>query len=162
MGGANALDYEEKDGFHIEPLLVSDQNLSWNRIKPISNDSLQLKVAKLPEDETGSFVTAVRMNRLINGKEQRIIVASDADFLTEPLLISSLVHSRYNYHFGLWCLNYFTHGQFPPNILRPQSLDNSARIKVEDLSLQKIILYWVIPAVLAVIGSIILIRRKRK
>ncbi len=102
------------------------------------------------------------MNRPVNGKEQRIIVASDADFLTKPLLIASWVHDRYNYHFGVWFFNYFTYGQFPPNILRPPSLDNSFKIKVENLPLQKIILYWVIPALLAVVGSIILIRRKRK
>ncbi len=56
MGGTNALTYKEKDGFHIEPLLVSDKNLSWNRIQPISNDSLQLKVTSLPDDERGSLL----------------------------------------------------------------------------------------------------------
>jgi len=161
MVGTSALDYIEKDGFKIEPLLTTDQKLSWNRLTPISNDSLQLSLEKLPGDESGSFVTAVRMNRTINGKEQRIIVASDADYLSGPQLVGNKP-KRYNYPFGFWCFSYFSYGQFPANTIRPASKDNAFTITSKNIPIQKLILYWIIPALIAIVCSVILIRRKRK
>jgi ABC-2 type transport system permease protein len=161
MAGASVIDVSGKDGFRVSPLLVTDKVLSWNRLAPISNDSLQLKVAKVPTDEPGSFVTAVRMNRTINGKDQRIIVASDADFLTDPQFGGSKPR-RYNYDFGFWCFSYFAYGKFPANTLRPESLDNSFKIGQGNVGVQKWIFYWIVPALIAVLCSVIIIRRKRK
>ncbi len=161
MAGASALEYREKDGFKIYPLLQSDGNLSWNRLAKISADSLQLKVGKLPGDESGSFLTAVRMNRIINGKEQRIIATSDADFLTRFQLFGGK-SKRYNYDFGFWCFSYFSYGQFPVNILRPESQDNTFKIRVNNIPFQKLIFYWIIPTLIAIMCSVVLIRRKRK
>jgi ABC-2 type transport system permease protein len=161
MAGASAMDYQEKDGFHIYPLLRTDSALSWNRVAPISNDSLQLPASKLASDEHGSFVTAVRMNRVINGKQQRIIVASDADYLTKPQF-DGWEPKRYNYNFGFWCFSYFTYGQFPANTLRPESIDDAFKIGASNIPFQKLLFYWIIPALVGIWASIILIRRKRK
>lgn len=161
MEGASALDYKEQNGFRIYPLLVSDKRLSWNRLNPISNDSLQLKVNRLPNDEPGEFATVVRMNRNLDGKEQRIIVAGDADYLSTPLLFG-WDSKRYNYNFGFWCFSYFSYGSFPANTLRPEGTDNAFRITVGAIPVQKMIFYWVIPGVIAIISSVLLIRRKRK
>ncbi len=161
MAGAGAIDFQERNGFRITPLLYTDSKLSWNRMTPISNDSLQMKVDRLPGDEQGSFTTAIRLDRTVNGREQRIIVAGDADYLTKPQT-SPRDPRRYNYEFGFWCFNYFSYGQFPTNTLRPRSLDNSFKIKVAQIGNQKIILYWIIPGLIAIFASVILIRRKRK
>ena len=161
MAGAGAIDYREKDGFRVAPLLRTDGSLSWNRLAPINNDSLQLSVGRRPDDQQGTFITALRLNRTIHGKDQRIIVASDADYLTRPQLMGDKP-KRYNYNFGFWCLSYFSNGQFPANTLRPKSLDNGFRIRLKDLPVQKLIFYWILPALLAIFCSILLIRRKRK
>jgi len=161
MVGASAIDFREIDGFHIEPLLRTSQYLSWNRLAAISNDSLQLKTAKLPNDEQGSFVTALRMDRTINGKQQRIIVAGDADYLSSSQ-IQGYEPTRYNKEFGFWCFSVFTYGEFPPNNLRPKSLDNSFKIKSDNIAVQKMIYYWILPMLIAIACSVILIRRKRK
>jgi len=159
MTGASAIEYQEKDGFHITPLLYTDSKLSWNRIAPVSTDSLQLKVDSVPSDEHGSFVTAVRLNRTINGKDQRIIVFSDADFIPKPARIKP---KRYNYLFAFWNLSSFSYGQFPANTLRPKSIDSAFTITASNIPFQKLLYYWIIPALIAIICSILLIRRKRK
>jgi len=162
MPGAGALTYEEKNGFRIYPLLRSDKKLSWNRVAPISNDSLQMKVARRPDDEPGSYATAVRMTRKINGTEQRIIVTSDADFMSKPQLVEGYPNKRYNTGFGFWCFSYFSYGQFPSNTLRPKSIDNGFSITVDNIAIQETIFCWIIPVLIGIIGSVILIRRKRK
>ncbi|MBB6271879.1 ABC-2 type transport system permease protein [Pedobacter cryoconitis] len=159
MSGVSALNYEEKNGFKISPLLTTNPKLCWNRIAPISSDSLSLKVKELPSDEHGRFVTSLLMERKVNGREQRIIVASDADYLTEAMFGED--PERYNSYYPAWCFGYFSYGKFPANTLKEQT-DNSFKVKVADLGIQKIFLYYLIPGIIIVIASIILIRRKRK
>jgi len=161
LGGASVMEYKEQNGFHIEPLLRTDPNLSWNRMAPISEDSLQLKVGRLPSDEHGQFVTAVLMDRQTNGKDQRIVAASDANYLTKTVIYGGWDPKRYNYDFGFWCFSYFSYGKFPTNTLRPQT-DDKMSITVADLPKQRILLFYILPALIAIAGSVILIRRKRK
>ncbi len=161
MVGASAINYQQKDNFRVDPLLYSSEKTSWNRVAPISTDSLNLNVEKLPTDEQGNFVTAVRMSRTINGREQRIIVTGDADFMSSPQL-AGVNPKRYNFNFGFWCYSYFSYGEFPANTIKPLSTDNSFKIKVLDIQTQKLVLYWIIPILIAIVTSVILIRRKRK
>jgi ABC-2 type transport system permease protein len=158
--GANALDYQEKDGFRVTPLLYTDKDLSWNRLAPVNPDSLQRKVSGLPTDEHGSFVEGVRLERTINGRDQRIFVIGDADFLGGQTLPDN--PKRYDRYFGYWCLSTFSYGQFPANTLRPEDLDNRAQISVDSVWIQKFFFYWVIPGLIAIACAVLLIRRKRK
>ena len=160
MGGGSAMEYKEKNGFNVQPLLVTDKALSWNRLAPISSDSLQLKVKSMPDDEKGSFATAVLLGRNINGRQQRIVAASDADYLTSPMLNGDNP-ARHNYAFGFWCLSLFSYGKFPANTLRPQT-DDKMTVKTADVEGQKIYYYYLLPALIAIAGSVVLIRRKRK
>lgn len=162
MPGVSGLAYENPGNFTVTPLLRSESTKSWNRLAPVSDDSLNLPLARRPDDQTGSFVTAVRMNRSINGKDQRIIVAGDADF---PSSMPSIRGGRpvvFNSGFAFSCFSYFSYGQFPANTLRPESTDRDFKITLEELEAQKLWLYWIIPAFIGVIGSILLVRRRRK
>jgi ABC-2 type transport system permease protein len=161
MAGASYIDVIEKKDFHIEPLLKTSSRSSWNRLAPISNDSLQLNVGKLSGDEYGSFATSLLMKRNMNGKDQRIIVSGDADYLSRRELFGQKP-KRYNLEFGFWCFSEFTYGKFPPNTLRPESLDSSFKIKSMEFPKQKIYYYWIIPGLIALVCSVILFRRKRK
>ncbi|QEC41538.1 Gldg family protein [Pseudobacter ginsenosidimutans] len=161
LAGASAIEYTEQSGFHIDPLLITDKDLSWNRTAPVSNDSLQLNLTRTAGDESGSFVTAVRMNRKVNGKDQRIIVSGDADYLATPQLSGSKP-ARYNYLYGTWSFSYFTEGKFPANVYSDESIDNKFKITVDSIPTFKLIFYWIIPAIIGVICSVIIIRRKRK
>lgn len=162
MGGASAIDYKEQNGFHIVPLLYTDAKKSWNRVAPINQDSLKAKtIQRLPNDEQGSFTTAVLMQRELNGKDQRIIVASDADYLTQTMGIPPRNPTRYNSQFGFYCFSYFSYGTFPANTIRPQT-DDAMSINLQNLVWQKIMLFYIIPGIIAILGSVILIRRRRK
>lgn len=160
MVGADPLEYREKDGFHVEPMLTTDSVLSWNRVAPVNPDSLQLKVGRLPSDEHHRFVTSVMLQRNIHSKDQQIIVSSDADYLTKTAF-DGWDPRRFNFDFAFWGFSRFSYGKFPANTLRPQT-DDTVSIKVADLPFQRILFVYIFPAIVAVIGSIILIRRKRK
>lgn len=162
MSGASVLEFnQDSSEFEVTPLLSTDPKLSWNRVTPIDPDSLNVRISKQSGEEQGSFATVIKMERKVGNREQRIIVSSDADYLTEPMFkITS--PKTYNYLFGFYSFSYFTYNQFPANTIRPDSKDNSFKIKVADIAKQKLVLYWIIPAMIAVIGAFIIIRRKRK
>ncbi|MBO9632165.1 MAG: Gldg family protein [Chitinophagaceae bacterium] len=161
LGGSGSFDYVQKDGFLVEPLLKTNPQLIWNRIRPVSADSLQLKLSRLSEDESSSFLPALKLTRMLNGKEQRIFVAADADYLSESYLIGRNP-VRYNYGFGFWCFSQFSYGRYPANTVRPFGKDVTFKIQASAIPWQKKILYWIIPAIIGLAGSALLIRRKRK
>lgn len=161
MPGVSALDFSKGNGFDVYPLLYTDSSKSWNRLAPISEDSLQLPVSHRPNDEAGSFVTAVRLDRSVNGRQQRIIVSGDADYLSSGDLFGA-GDERTNYDFGFAVFTPFTYGMFPANTLKDESIDNAFTIHVKDISVQSTLFYWVIPIIIGLFASILLIRRRRK
>lgn len=162
MPGACGLTVNPTSGFIATPLLYSEAVKSWNRLAPVSDDSLNLPLGHRPDDQPGSFITALRLNRTINGKEQRIIVAGDADFPSSEPAVRGNVPNRNNSGFAFCCFSYFSYGVFPANTLRPESTDRNFSITADDLETQKFWLFWVLPGFLGILGSVIIIRRKRK
>jgi len=160
MKGASVLTYKEINGFAVEPLLITDSVISWNRTRPISEDSLDFNVSVLPDDQRGRFVTSLLMKRSINNRQQRIIVSSDADYLSNDR--TGFSPPTYNQEFAFWPFSYFTYGQFPANTLHPEDIDTGFHVTSEDMPAQEILLYYIVPGILLLLGTIILIRRKRK
>ncbi|MBO9631580.1 MAG: Gldg family protein [Chitinophagaceae bacterium] len=161
LGGSGSFDYVQKDGFLMEPLLRTDPKLCWNRLQPVKPDSMHFKLTKLPDDETGTFIPALKLKRTVKGREQRIFVVADADFPTSNYT-NIFNPKQYNFKFGFWCLSQFSYGRYPANTVRPLAKDNKFRIDAKNILVQKKIMVWVIPILIALAGSFILIRRKRK
>ncbi|WEK37517.1 MAG: Gldg family protein [Candidatus Pseudobacter hemicellulosilyticus] len=157
--GAGVLEYQARDGFRVDPLLRTRRQDGWNRLDPVSDDELLLRLEKRPNDETGDFLTAVRLTRQQGGRQQRIFVMSDADCLLTLFIPGP---RSYNYVFGFWCFSQFAYGQFPANTMRPDSPDRTFTIVVDDIDNRKTLLYWIIPGVIALFSALLLIRRKRK
>lgn len=112
-------------------------------------------------DQRGPLPAVVGLTRTINGKEQRIVVAGDADFLSNAEL------GRYNlktcnFDFGTAIFSWFTHGEFPIDTSRPPSQDKRLSITDSGLTFLKVMLMGVLPGLLLAFGSVLLIRRKRK
>jgi ABC-2 type transport system permease protein len=156
MRGAGTLSYQEKNGFKISTLLITDSTKSWNRIAPIEKDSLIKQVAKRHDDENGSFVTSILLERAINDKNQKIIVSSDADYLTR------LKGNSWGSAFGFYGLGYFTNNSFPIDTRHPESLDDEFYIERKDVKIYRIIFNGVMPVTIGIFGIVLLMRRRRK
>jgi ABC-2 type transport system permease protein len=112
-------------------------------------------------DQTGPLPVAVGLSRSINGKEQRIVVAGDADFLSNSELARQNIRTA-NFDFSTAIFSWFTHGQFPIDGYRPPSLDKRLTLTDGGLSFLKILLLGILPGLVLLIAAITLIRRKRK
>lgn len=110
-------------------------------------------------DVKGPLTTAISLTRRINGKEQRIVVTGDADFLGTKELKR---YGRSNFVFGTSLFSWLSYGDFPIDASRPDARDKRVTVTMDQVERLRVIYIWVIPAVLLAFAAVLLIRRKRK
>lgn len=159
MPGAAGLTYQTNGPFKITPLLVTDEQVSWNKKGKLVLDSADVVFSAVNGDEKRSVPTALALTRNINGKEQRVVITGDADFLSSAELRR---WGGANADFNTPLMGWFTYGQFPIDTSRPGSKDNRINLTYKGMLNLKIILLGVLPGLLAILATIFLIRRKRK
>jgi ABC-2 type transport system permease protein len=136
-------------------------------MSPTSGDSKQdpawkgLSFSPGQGDEKGSMPVALGLSRTINGKQQRIVVSGDADFLSNSELSRSNIQTG-NFDFSTGVFSWFSNGKFPIDSYRPPSHDRRLTLTDSGFYVLKVMLLGVLPGILVVIGAIVLIRRKRK
>lgn len=112
-------------------------------------------------DQPGPLTTAIALTRTINGKQQRIVVTGDADFLSNAELARYTPRTS-NFDFSTALFSWFSNGEFPIDTSRPPSKDKSITLTSGGMVALKWLLLGILPGMLLVAGTIILIRRKRK
>ena len=191
MPGVAGLKYTPTAGFTMQPLLVTNPDLSWNKkgkldlelitnsdatgytrskVKTIEEDDKgtgkksEIGTLKfLPEegDEQGSFVTALSLSRKINNREQRIIVTGDADFMSNAELGRLNMRSA-NFDFNTALFKWLSNGEFPVDTSRPMTKDRRVTVDLAEANFLRMLYVWILPALLALVSTIFLMRRKRK
>jgi ABC-2 type transport system permease protein len=111
-------------------------------------------------DESGAQATALALTRTINGKQQRIIVTGDADFMSNAEL--KRMGRTANFGFNTALFGWFTYGAFPIDSSRPPAPDTRLRLSASGLSVLKWLFMGILPAILLVSAAVLLLRRKRK
>ena len=112
-------------------------------------------------DQSGPLTTAIALTRTINGKQQRIVVTGDADFLSNAELARYTPRTS-NFDFSTALFSWFGNGEFPIDTSRPPSKDKSITLTSGGMVALQWLLLGILPGLLLVAGTIILIRRKRK
>ncbi|SEL92870.1 Gldg family protein [Parapedobacter koreensis] len=160
MPGAVGLVYRDTAGFVTAPVLETDGRYTWNRTA-----SFDLKTGRVvfdpAVDRKQRAIVAVATVRQLPGKEQRIVVTGDADFLSKG------EWSRYNVRtgnaeLGTQLLRWFSHGEYPPDTRRPAPIDNRIRYDKAQFAGARVLTGVLLPSVLALGGTLIIIRRRRK
>lgn len=109
---------------------------------------------KEPPKRTSAFAACMAFYRTINHKDQRIIVMGDADWAANTQVLA--------HGLAVKLYSWLTNGEFPVYFEKPEPEDNLLRITSPSAEAFKTIFLWIFPAALALAGTIILIRRKRK
>jgi ABC-2 type transport system permease protein len=161
MPGVVGLSYTHNGPYDIQPLLMTDGKLSWNKKGRLVTDSADIIYSAADGDEKASIPTALRLTRKVNGKEQRIIVTGDADFLSNAELGRGSVRTA-NFHFNTALFGWFTYGQFPIDATRPKSRDTRLSLTGAGITRLKILFLGILPGLLLLLAAVLLIRRKKK
>lgn len=162
MKGATALSYQTKGPFDIQSLLVTNPDVSWLKMKKFSADSAEVKYVAADGDKKATFPTLLALSRNINGKSQRIIVAGNADFLSNLGLQRRVGQIPANSAIGVGLFSWFSNGQFPIDTSKPDSKDVKLKTNAKQIFYLKIATMGILPGLLLLGAAIFLIRRNRK
>lgn len=155
ISGATGLVIAGNGPFKAETLLkAADTAAAWVKMGPVVTDSAAPVFSPRAGDIKGNFPVATMLTRNINGKQQRIIVSSDADWASNLYKGSK----PYGQAFFSWLDN----NKFPIYDPFKAYQDNLLLITRKGAGILKTLYIWVFPALLLICASILLIRRKRK
>ncbi|HMR18652.1 MAG TPA: Gldg family protein, partial [Sphingobacterium sp.] len=158
--GATSLSYQDTAGFQIRPVLETDQRYVWNKL-----GQFDLKTEKIAfqsgVDNKVQLPVAVALTRQLGEREQRIFIAGDADIFSKGEL------GRYNVRNGnhdltTQLLRWYSYDEYPPDTERPKPIDHRLRVNKTQVNGIRIATVFVVPILLALWGTLIIIRRKRK
>ncbi|MET3880487.1 hypothetical protein [Chitinophaga sp. OAE865] len=157
MSGAASVVATDTNGFKPKPLFITRPGKDWLKKGALVTDSAAPVFNPLEGDTKAPFyATAVASSRRVGEKEQRIIVCGDADFL-------STVRQKGAFTFvsrEMFCwLNYEAFPIYGPQV---QPNDALLRLTLTGANTVYVLFVWIIPALVALMGTILLIRRKRQ
>lgn len=153
---AAEITYTEMSGFKIEPIVSfkGSENV-WLENGYVGLDSAGSTFSLLEGDiQKGAYVMGVKLSRQLNGKEQRIVVFSDADFMA--------LKNSSGYTIGVGVYSWLLYNEYPVYIDYFIKKDVFLTIGRSTANLIWKIYVYGIPGLLLLSGLIILIRRSRK
>ena len=159
LPGAAGLALKDSGSFQIDTLLVTNKLTSWNKqgdfdlkVDKVTFDSIREKKVSVP--------VAVALSRNFAGKAQKIIVLGDADFMSNTE-VSRYTPNNVNSSFVIRMFKWFSEGQYPVDVKREDSIDTKITVNRNQINWQKGFFLGFLPLSLTLLGSVILIRRKR-
>lgn len=161
MPGATGLTYSTDKGFTVTPLFTSDSTGSWNELQTTDfvEDTARLN-PELGEIER-SYVTSVALSRKVGEKEQRIIIISDADCIsnTEIEMMRRGINAR-NYSFVRGAFSWLSYEEAPIDVRRLIPPDNEVYIEKRGMKITKHAMVEGLPGLLLILALLIWVRRR--
>jgi len=135
--GAMALTYADTNGFVAKPFILTDSSTVTAK---------------------GLLPVAVTLTRMVNSRQQRIVVMGDADYLSNGQLGFSPM--RVNGHLGEEIFRWFSYGLFPVDTYRPRAVDTRLALSDRGITVFRGCFEFLLPLVLVVAGAVFLLRRR--
>ena len=160
MPGAMAIILNDSTDFEITPILITDQNSTWNKLEEF--DLKTEKVRFNPEmDQKVLAPVAVALERKVGEHMQKIMVIGDADFMSNVEMTRNSPRTV-NSSFVIRMFRWFSDGEFPVSTAREAAIDNVIKLSRSNIQLLKGVYAGIVPVAFAALGMFILIRRKRR
>lgn len=160
MPGAMGLKYQENGKFHIIPLIVTNKSTS-NSLENNDPEDVYTLTAFENQNKKGLPI-AVALQRKIQNKTQRIVVAGDADFMSNVEYSRRNVYTMNRKAFILGLFRWLSNDTSPVNADYHLGNDNQIKIGAKDIQWLRVIFLGILPGLILALGSLILIMRKRK
>lgn len=162
MNGVAAFKISNTSDFNVIPMMKSAPD-SWNKIGKVDWIMGPIEPDPAKGEFVGANATVLGAIRQIGGREQRIFIAGDADWMSNRELVQGRQGFRGHGPSAMnWLLSdWMTHGQAPLHLSYPQVTDTKMSITQKGAFWVRIVLVWGVAIVLVVSGAIICIRRNR-
>ena len=160
MPGVIELAYDTNFGYKVMPVLMTNKSSVWNKLGKfdIETDKIHFDSTK---DKRLQVPVVLALTKEIGNKEQKILIAGDADFMSNGELGRKNLTNK-NAAFVLKIFAWFTNNEFPIEASRPEPVDNKIKLSKSAIGWMKMILIGLFPLGLGIAGGVIIIKRKRK
>lgn len=162
MPTALAIDYSGVKDFEVKSILETSDE-SWVEYETTDFVDGEFVCNESAGEKTGTYSTFVTLSRQINGKEQKIAVAGDADFIANEELGSE--HSGIsasNYSMVKGTFRWFSGDKFPIVVDRIDTVDGDVNLPIGFSLWLKIIFLGIFPIGLMLTGVLLIVKRQRK
>lgn len=161
MPTAGALKITANKGYTVTTLFQSNPSEIWKTLSLNISKSDSVKYNGLNGDSKNIYPTLVALEKKQNGRSQRIVIGSDADWLSNGELSSNRTHvSSANFRTQLAVFNFLSGNESPVDTRRANPLDNHISISEGAWIISKNIINWAYPLILALTGVFVWIRRR--
>jgi len=160
LPGSTAVVDLQAGAFAVHPLLMTRAKESWLEKQPLT-DAAPATFSAADGDERQDFITMASLTRQVKGREQRIVVSGDADFMSNAELQRNNI-ATYNFLFSTALFSWLDEGHFPIDAARPPALDKRVTLGTDQLERLRVLVVWILPGLLLAFGTVLLIRRRRK
>lgn len=161
MPSTSALAYTKDKGFNVIPLFHTDSTGSWNEVETTDFIDQPVKLNPAAGEVEQSYPTVLALSRKINGKEQKIMVTGDADWLSNAELgMNRNEVQAANFSLIVSSFFWLSDGDAPVDMRRDTPSDRSVSIGERGWAFFGVFFKWGFPALLIAAGLIILIRRR--
>lgn len=161
MPGSAGLQYTDK-GYNVTTLFRSDSS-SWNEMETTNFIDDTVICHPAAGEIQRSYPTVLALSRKVNGKEQKILVTGDADWLSNGELTARRARvMSSNYSLINAAFFWLSDEEVPIDTRRDPSIDTSLSIGEKGWGVTAVIFKWILPLLLIIGGLIIWIRRRGK
>lgn len=162
MPDASPLRYTTGNGYDIKPIAVTLSKDSWNELETTDFLDGELSINASIGEKEQSYPVVISLTRPRGDKEQRIVIAGDADCISN----TELANNRNgilaaNFNFISETFKWLSYGEFPIDTSRPESIDNTIYLTRNANLWIQIFALGVIPFLLAFAGFMVWYKRKR-
>lgn len=163
MPGAVGLDHKLLNKFEVIPVATTAPFGYWNETETTDFSFGEITLNRAAGEVERVIPTALALTRTVNGKEQRIMVLGDADCLNNVEIGSKRKGlDADNSLFIRGTFNWLSNDNLPVNVRRNPPKDNKIFMTMAGLNVWKILLTWLVPILLTLMGLFITISRQRK
>ena len=161
MPGSAGLTYTPDKGYSMTPILVSDTVGCWNEVGTKNFMEGTITYDSLSGDRMGPFITAMALTRQVNDKEQRVVIVGDSDCISNGEFASGRKGvPAMNYTLVRSAFYWLSYEEVPVRITYPELIDDYLFVSEDGMEFLSVLFMGILPALLAMAGMIIWIRRK--
>lgn len=162
MPTALAIDYSGAKNFEVKSMLETTDK-AWVEYETTDFVDGEFVCNEKAGEKQGVYSTFVTLSRQVNGKEQKIAISGDADFISnEELSTEHSGISSSNYTMVTGPFRWFSDNKFPVVVDRIETRDHKTTLPIGFSMWLKIIFLGILPLGLLFTGVTLIVRRQRK
>lgn len=161
MPGTVPMTVDTTLGFEVCPVIATKDKGCWNELETTDFLDGQVVLNESAGEVEQAYPTVVALNRMVGDKEQRIVVAGDADCISNTELSKGRSGIRAsNFTLITGTFKWLSYDEYPLDTQRPDPTDDEIYLERGARKWIKFFFMGFIPCLLAFIGIGLWVRRK--